>query len=718
VDERVEGAVDVRAWLREWTRHSSEWRAEAEDAYNQVAGTGHWADEDMVISEETNRTAVTFNRISALVRGICGLEVNNRQEVRYLPREIGDVQVNEILTAGAKWVRDECNAEDEDSDVFRDMVICGMGFGETWIDYSTDPAGRIMVDRLSPLNCAWDPSAHKRALQDARWIATWKDLDVETVERMWPGKLEEILALSDGSAGGLNLDMSVSKPHDDTGSPWYRSTATSGESVKGKVRVVQVQYWEEVTTYRVSTGMNQTLDLPEKRYREVQQVLESKGLSVKKIKSRVYKQSFISGDVDLSTETLPTDRFTIQAMTGIRDETRGIWYGIVRDLKDPQKWGNKFFSLIIDILKTNAKGGLLAEVNAFLDERSAEEDWANPTKIVWLTAGGLAKVRDRVSNPLPPALPQLMEYANNLIPQTSGVSLEFLGLTDKVQAGVLEYQRRQATIGTLAEFFSSLRLYRKNSGRVLARFIVTYLNDGRLIRLIGPDGEKYVPLLVSPGALDYDVVVDEAPTSPDIKGRTWAALSEILPLAIKQGLPIPPEVLDYSPLPSSLASKWKEMIIKSMNQPRIPEEVQKQLQEMHQAVTDLQQENARLKLSQEAKILAARQNYEQKMAELALEGNTAERKLALMEDIAKLNAQIKALQAEREAQLAEYKVAMDGIIKHREAMANVSLQHEKQTGEQAETIRELEARINNLEAALASEKSATRRKSPTKTRSE
>ena len=67
--------------------------------------------------------------------------------------------------------------------------------------------------------------------------------------------------------------------------------------------------------------------------------------------------------------------------------------------------------------------------------------------------------------------------------------------------------------------------------------------------------------------IDYDVVVDSAPTSRDTKEKTWQAIGPILQMMQAQGIPPPPEVLDYLPIPNSLAQKIKQAVIQKMQTP-------------------------------------------------------------------------------------------------------------------------------------------------------
>lgn len=93
----------------------------------------------------------------------------------------------------------------------------------------------------------------------------------------------------------------------------------------------------------------------------------------------------------------------------------------------------------------------------------------------------------------------------------------------------------------------------------MADLVRDYISDGRKIRIIGPNGQpEVVALMKDKMAFTFDIVVDDSPNSPSMKDKTYAILQAMLPQLLQAGLPIPPEVMDYTPLPASLIEKWKE----------------------------------------------------------------------------------------------------------------------------------------------------------------
>jgi hypothetical protein len=88
--------------------------------------------------------------------------------------------------------------------------------------------------------------------------------------------------------------------------------------------------------------------------------------------------------------------------------------------------------------------------------------------------------------------------------------------------------------------------------------IEKYLSDGRLVRILGENGQQYIPLVRSEGNARYDVIIDEGPNSPNMKEKTWAILQSLLPMLLQAGVKIPPSVIDYLPLPQSFIDSMKK----------------------------------------------------------------------------------------------------------------------------------------------------------------
>src|SRR5215468_7850606 len=134
------------------------------------------------------------------------------------------------------------------------------------------------------------------------------------------------------------------------------------------------------------------------------------------------------------------------------------------------------------------------------------------------------------------------------------------------QAAALDRQRKQSVMIILQPLFDGLRRYRKEQGRCMLYLIENFLSDGRLIKIEGPDNAQYVPLIRQQGVANnqYDVIVDEAPTSPNQKETTWAMLQQLLPVIGKM---LPPAtwlaLLKYSPLPTSAQKDISDSIQQS-----------------------------------------------------------------------------------------------------------------------------------------------------------
>lgn len=576
-------------------QHTDDWREEAIEAYDFVAGR-QWTDKEIDQLKKQKRPVVVFNRTKTVIDAVSGNEIGNRRTVRYIPREMGDVKPNEIYTAAGDWFRDRSHADDNETDSFSDMLIVGMGWTETRIDYDCSEEGEPDISRVDPLEMVWDKTAKKRNLVDAKRVWRFRTVPYAEAEDVVGGEF---------SVNDINAKWTEAQSASDYGYKSNNDTDRDGDQDNPEVTIVHVQ-WMERQSYMEAvdplTGAKTKFKPDEFAKADARlKQLTGAGLNGTEKAHLVRMQAWL-GHVVLSVSEAPSQKgYSWNCITGFRDRNTNLWFGLVRSMRDPQIWANKWLSQTMHILNTNAKGGLMAEKGAFEDQKQAEASWSDPTKITWLKDGALAqnRIKEKTAATYPQGFQQLMEYGVSSIRDVTGVSLEMLGMRENDQAASLEYQRRQSGMTILQPLFDSLKFYRQMQGAVMLDFIQMDLSDGRLIRIVGQGFQKYVPLLKQSDA-EYDIIVDDAPTSPNQKEMVWQMFMQLLPT---MGKVLPPQflvqMLKYSPLPSDVVDGLEKM----MSQPPGPEQQQQQQLQQAGAQAQVQKTQAEAtKLTAEAQV--------------------------------------------------------------------------------------------------------------------
>lgn len=580
--EAADRLKKVQDWYETDFRGVAVWRKEAVEAYKFRDGD-QWTDEDRQKLQDELRPCITMNETAAVIDAVAGLEINNREEITLKPREEKDSAGAEAGTMLVEHIRDYCDAEDEESEAFRDLVTGGVACVETYVDPETMKAAQRRVD---PFEMIWPRTRMGRSLQDSPRLMRVREIDREEAERMFPGADPAALDATWVNEADGNEDHQE-KP----GRAYDGNGGIPDGGLSETVRIVECQWVDEVdeqflTVTDMASGQSQEMT-PE----QAQQLAQTNPMAAQALvvepgsrKKRVVMQGFYGAE-ELEAGPLPIQGvgFTWKMMTGKYDRDKGVYYGMVRAMKDPQQWSNKWLSQALHILNTSAKNTLFIEENVFENERQAEADLSKPGAVVKLASGGMGKFQWKESQGFPQQFFQLIEYASSMVRRTSGVNPELMGMADSAQAGILEYQRKQAAITTLAPFFNALRKARKDIGRTLLKFAVEYmLPSGEAARIIGQERAAALQAMMAPGWDTYDVVVDESPSSPSVKDRSWAAVQQALPILMPmvQAGQLPPVVMaamiETMPLPSGLIDKVTQALT-------APPDPQMQAQQQEQA---------------------------------------------------------------------------------------------------------------------------------------
>lgn len=576
---------EMEGRLKAAQRHSVDWREESIELYDYEAGK-QWTAEDEARMKEQSRPMVTFNVMQKFIDAVCGLQINNRQEIKCYPRLVGKVGISDLATSAVEWTRNRSHIDIEESDAAHDLLLTGMGWmehyysDESYSYLNQSQKGYIGGERRDPIEMYWDPSARRKNLIDRRWQIRIKRMTPdEYYDKFGEYFSGSIDVPGVGSEDQGNLQRII-KPQD------YNSTDTgSGATQRGKINVVDYQwccthhYVTVQANFYGQTGVQQfSLD----EWREIEPKLKKAAVPYqsKREKRLAYYRAWIAADGVKGGIKELAHGFTFQCVTGKRERNSNLWYGLGRGIKDPQKWVNKFFSSILWQLSVNPKGGLLAEDDAFENIDEAEDTWADPSAITIVKKGAITngKIQPKPAGTFPQGMSEMMQFSMNALPQTSGVNAELLGMTERTQPGVVEYQRKQGAMAIIAWFFDGLRRYYQEAGELTLCMVRDFISDGRLIRIAGQDGAQYVPLFRDPLTQEFDIIVDEAPTSVNMQERVFAVLQQVIPQLIQAGIKIPVEVMDYIPLPQALIEKWKEQLTPSPQEQQMQQQQQQTMQ--------------------------------------------------------------------------------------------------------------------------------------------
>ena len=328
-----------------------------------------------VILAQRSQVPITFNQVKPTVDWVLGTEKKIRVDYRVLPRGEEDAKGAEMKTKLFKYVSDTNNAGFKRSKSFADAVLAGVG----WIDHG--------INRTRTTK-SW--SFHTRTggisgrirwrleddLSDARYIFRGKWVDEDVACAMFPDRADVIHASvisADQGFGYESFRRCLTQPLTrrwlagwPTAVRWGSHRSTRGSLVTSACR-------HRYTRGIVCSWSSVSIEFPAKKkllrgkeLGSLQGVTFDDGKSINELvelgigqpvesAQMEMRQMIFTGDSVLQDGESPYrhKRFSLVPIWGFKRKKDGTPYGIVRNLRDPQKDLNKRRSKALYLLSAN-----------------------------------------------------------------------------------------------------------------------------------------------------------------------------------------------------------------------------------------------------------------------------------------------------------------------------------------------------------------------------
>ena len=494
-----EGIARYRQWFREAVDAADDWRQEAQEDYDFVAGQ-QWTDEEVREFEKQHRPVLTINRIKPIINVVSGYQRVNRYDIDFKPRTGDDIDICQVRKGVTKFIMDECDFDAQESQAFMDAIISGLGWltvGYRWDDEIND--GNAFINREDPFGIYVDPEAHKADFSDAKYICRARWVDKDELKIQFPEHADAIQAAYNvyDRAESDYTDRTTRKADN----LWFKAETQ-------KIRLVECWYKEreQATLIRMMDGTEidksaLTMDML------LSGMVDPRPDAERTITRKVVKYASFFDTVLLEDMPSPYEHgdFPFVPITCFYYGAGDIPAGFVRDLKDPQREINKRRIQTLHILDTTSNGGGWYEKTAMDADQLAEfeDNHTVPGHFQQVADGALTggKIRERQPNNPPAALIQAEAAATQDLTAISGINEAQMG-TDIPNASsgrAIELKQKQA-VTHIAPIFDQLRKAKKKIAELLwgkrghKGVIPQFYTAEKVYRIEGPNGQQFVPV--------------------------------------------------------------------------------------------------------------------------------------------------------------------------------------------------------------------------------
>ena len=472
----------LKDWFKRSAHTTNEWRRKAREDCGFYTGKDQWSDKDRASLAEKGKPAITINRIKPLMNVLSGYQRLNRYDIDFLPRTNDDMSLATVRKGVTKYIMDTSDYDKEESDVFMDGILTGIGWFE--VGYQFDYAkldGDAFIRRVSPFDIYPDYESRDKYFRDMRYIIRARWVNKSELKKVYPDKADQIEAqhhvydINEDETGDRELWYEDATNKIRLCECWYKETTTKHMYVLKDGRVVDTVVPEMLLTGQI----DQKIDVPVDMVKMVS-FFDNVLLEEKESPYKHNELPFVPYVAYyLGEDDIPS--------------------GVVRDLKDSQREINKRRSQALHILNTSTNSGWLVEEGSLSKTQESALKKGATTPGAVIEVGGGALTSGRVQRLQPPPAPanvlEAISEAINELPAISGINESLMGvdIANDVSGRAIELRQKQA-ITHITTLFDNLRHAKKAIVNLLwgkrgyQGVIPQFYTEEKTYRIIGTGG--------------------------------------------------------------------------------------------------------------------------------------------------------------------------------------------------------------------------------------
>lgn len=580
-----------------------------------------WPNDIRKQRQRDGRPCLTINKLPAIARQVINDFRQNKPSIQvHAADDTADPETAQVFAGLIRNIEYQSNSDAIYDTALEAAVYGGFGYIRAVTEYAYDEAVNldIRLKRVAnPFSIYGDPNG--REVDSSDWdVAFVVDEYTETAfKKQWGDK-----ALVD----------------------WSDTAWTEWRSVeRGVVRVAEWWTREDADKKIVRLTDGTVLDPRSMEDPTIQLQLVLGQIQVhgeETVKTKKVRQRFVSGAEVLEEKEWLGRYIPIIPVYGEEIDVEGKRYfrPLLYNAIDPQRNFNYQRSAATELIALAPKVPFIGPKNAF---NTDIDKWQTANTHNWPFIeydGNIPPQRQPMDTGRAAGALQEALAAADDIKQTTGIFDASLGARSNETSGKAILARQQEGDVSTFHFIDNASRAIRHTGVVLIDLIPKVYSSDQMVRILGEDGKQGMAHVGPQPGVDertgakihalgvgkYDLAVKTGPSFTTQREAASAFMTELI-RAMPQAAPvIAPELFKAFDYPG--ADKIAEKLA-SLEQQQVPEQVQKQLQDMQSTIAQLQEENQKLKMDKSEKMIDVQADYALGQQKLAQEFELGQQKI-------------------------------------------------------------------------------------------